>query len=226
MKKILSLLLACVFLQTQCWALVGGPFNNGIRPGEEPDGAYSAVLSGKNLIGMMQFGVSSSSESNGRFVVFHEGIINYGVASGIADLPSRTVAASLMGVAALVGETTGSSASAAVAGQTITIRASAEGVFTAAMKGIPPQVIIQGKGTLSSVASVETITATGPIVNGNVTTSTTEQLERKVTKFRVRGSRTSKSAYNILNNYSAIPPLTPTIPPLTTPVPVPPVIIP
>src|SRR5690349_11981228 len=112
-KKIAPLLLfSLLFSQSPSEGLVGGPFDDGRAvPGQGggADGTYSAVLTGKNLIGTATFGIGSYGgfEGNGRFTLFHEGIVHYGSVSGTADLTSKRVAAALLGVAGLPTETTG-----------------------------------------------------------------------------------------------------------------------
>jgi len=100
---LLGLLLDHSPVSPRAQALVGGPFDNNTFPGVNADGTYSGTISGRNLIGIVTFGVSSTTETNGRFSVFHEGFVHYGAATGIADLQSRRVAGSLLGVAALGG---------------------------------------------------------------------------------------------------------------------------
>lgn len=139
-------------------ALVGGPFDDNQYPGADADGTYSGTITGNNLIGMVTFGVDGSQESNGRFSVFHEGFVHYGAASGFADLASRRVAGSLLGVAALPTETTGGSGTTQSSGQAITVRSSAEGAFIAQMKGYPQQITFEGEGRLSTTANTAVIT--------------------------------------------------------------------
>ncbi|KAB2647119.1 MAG: hypothetical protein DVB27_04975 [Verrucomicrobia bacterium] len=181
MKQIISLLLACAFVQNQCFALSGGPFDNNQGNGATADGSYVAVLSGKNMVGMMQFGVSGSSPSTGRFVVFVEGFLASGVASGVADVSSKTIAAAI-GAAGVGG--------GGVAG--------AEGMFTARMRGFPQRVTFDGKGSLFiDPVNTETTVTTADLVNEEtgVTISTTPQVTRTATKFRVRGSRTARTNF-------------------------------
>jgi hypothetical protein len=181
MKQIISLLLACAFVQNQYFALSGGPFENNQGNGATADGSYSAVLSGKNMVGMMQFGVSASSPSTGRFVVFVEGFLASGVASGVADVSSKTIAGAI-GAAGVGGGGA----------------AGAEGMFTARMRGFPQRVTFDGKGSLFiDPVNTETTVTTADLVNEEtgVTISTTPQVTRTVTKFRVRGSRTSRTNF-------------------------------
>jgi hypothetical protein len=100
---LLGLILDCSPAHRSAQALVGGPFDDNNFPGVNADGTYSGTVSGHNLTGIVSFGVSSSSEAGGRFSIFHEGFVHYGAATGIADLASRRIAGSLLGVAPLGG---------------------------------------------------------------------------------------------------------------------------
>lgn len=218
-----ALLLLTAFLSSNlsAFALSGGPFGNGQPTGANANGTYSAVISGKNLTGMVQFGVSGSAESNGRFMVFHEGIVSYGTATGLADLASKQISAGLLGVSQLPGETTGASANPVTTSQTITVRASAEGAFEAKMRGFPAQIVFNGKGQLSSAANRGSSSTQTTTVNG--VTTTTTFASREQTSFRVRGSRTSNSPYSPINSFAALParaPATPA-PAVATPTPAP-----
>jgi len=187
MKQIISLLLACAFVQNQCFALSGGPFDNNQGNGATADGSYVAVLSGTNMVGMMQFGVSASAPSDGRFVVFVEGRLASGVASGVADVSTKTIAGAI-GAGGFAA-----SAAGALVG---------EGMFTAKMRGFPQRIFFQGKGTLYIPdVNTETTVTTADLVNEEtgVTISTTPQVTRTVTKFRVRGSRTSRTNFITAN---------------------------
>jgi hypothetical protein len=239
-KKLAPILLFSLFLsQSPSHGLVGGPFDNNQVPGGGADGTYSAVLTGKNLIGMAEFGIGSYTgfEGNGRFAVFHEGAVHYGVVSGMADLASKRVAAGLLGVAGLPSETTGSSANIGTgAGQALTVRSSAEGAFTAVIKGYPQQLLFEGDGALSSTANTAVTTA-GTTTNSTITiilpaqpktpnnpatfttVTTTETTQsatvRSETPFKVRGSRTSRTVFTALNSFAALAPLVPSSPSAT-----------
>ncbi|MEO6785574.1 MAG: hypothetical protein ABI318_05515, partial [Chthoniobacteraceae bacterium] len=70
MKKLLSLLLCYVFLQTETFALRGGPSNSG---GETVNGSYSGIMTettGSGDIGLFLLTATSSGASNGQFVIF------------------------------------------------------------------------------------------------------------------------------------------------------------
>lgn len=267
-------------------ALVGGPFDDDTVPGVNADGTYSGTISGHNLIGIVTFGVSSSQETNGRFSVFHEGFVHYGAATGIADLQSRRVAGSLLGVAALAGagtfgggvnvggagiagaaETAGAGTNTANTGN-LTVRSGLEGSFIAKMKGYPRAIKFEGDGILSTNANTAVVSKppvspiTGMIdayriffpTNGvaqsqsdtvqndasandqsedsNIAgaggyTTTDVQTQRAIlrtqTPFHIRGSRTSRTVYSTINNYTGVVTTTiVTTPVLVTPFPVPP----
>jgi len=165
---LLGLLLDHSPVSQRAEALVGGPFDDNNFPGVNADGTYSGTISGKNLTGIVSFGVSSSQETNGRFSIFHEGFVHYGTATGIADLASRRIAGSLLGVATLGGsgvnpgiglvETTGGSGQLAAQTQSITVRAALEGSFQGRMKGYPQQVKFEGDGRLSTSANTAVVT--------------------------------------------------------------------
>jgi hypothetical protein len=222
-------------------ALVGGPFDNGHSIGATAAGTYAGVIRGINLTGLVQFGISDSSESNGRFAVFHEGIMSYGVCEAIADPTFKTIAGVLLGVTALPAETTGASANitGTTALQAITVRGSAEGAWDAQMKGFPIAITFEGKGTLATVANPTTVTtaATGDSVvitspgtaddgisggtnTQTVTATATTTVQgtqlRGTTPFQIRGSRTSLQTYNPINSFAAVPPRVPTTPSGTT----------
>ena len=230
-KALAPILLASIlFYSPAAFALHGGPFDNGQVSGATAAGTYAGVITGKNLIGTVQFGVSDISETNGRFVVFHEGILSYGVATGIADAQNQRIAGALLGVAALPGETTGGSATPGTTFQTITVRSSAEGAFTAEMKGFPTVITFEGKGELATVANPVTlstattgndVTVTGPgtadngntndpqSTTGTATTTINGATMRASTPFEIRGSRTSLTQYAPLNSFASVPPIAP-----------------
>ena len=242
-------------------ALVGGPFDDNNYPGSSADGTYSGTVSGHNLTGIVTFGVSSSQETNGRFSIFHEGFVHYGAATGIADLQSRRIAGSLLGVATLGGSGTagggvnvtdsaGGSGTGGTNTGTITVRSGVEGSFEARMKGYPNYIKFEGKGRLSSNANTAVIVkppispltglidayavffptnsspktqsdsptedsnsaATG--ANTTVDVQAQRTILRTETPFKIRGSRTSRTVFTTLNNY------TPVVPTATTSTPI------
>lgn len=237
LKAFAPLVLASMMLQTPAaFALSGGPFDGGRAPGASAAGSYSGVMTGKNLIGLTQFGISDVSESNGRFSVFHEGIMSYGVAEGIADAANQRLAGMFMGIALLPNEGNGSGSLGVdqASTQTISVRGSAEGAWTAEMKGFPIAITFEGKGQLSTVANpvtvtdgngagTVTITGGGTADNGDdntspqiVQTDTAATIYsttlRATTPFEIRGSRTSLGTYSVINSFTSIDPLVPTNP--------------
>ena len=239
-KTLAPVLAASILLYSPAaFALTGGPFDNGYSPGASAGGTYAGVITGKNLTGLVQFGISDSSEQTGRFAVFHEGIMSYGVCNGIADPSNQRIAGALLGVAPLPGETTGASGSPGNPFQTITVRTSAEGFFTAEMKGFPVAITFEGKGELSSLANPVTVTdptdggtvivtAPGTASNGGTldpqpnsgeATSTIQGTTlRATTEFEIRGSRTSLTSFAPFNAFASVPPIVPGNP-QPTPVP-------
>ncbi|MEQ1861814.1 MAG: hypothetical protein ABMA13_17995 [Chthoniobacteraceae bacterium] len=240
LKALAPLMLASMFAYTPAaFALTGGPFDNGRSLGETAGGTYSGVMTGKNLIGLLQFGISDSSESNGRFTVFHEGIMSYGACQAIADAANQRIAGALIGIALLPnGEgngTSGSSVQDQNSTQIITARSSAEGAWTAEMQGYPIAITFEGKGEVTTVANPVTVT-TGFTVAGGVTITGSGSADngddnispqivqgttdatvfsttvRATTPFEIRGSRTSLTGYTSLNSFSSIEPLVPTNP--------------
>jgi len=240
-KALAPVLAASILLYSPAaFALTGGPFDNGYSPSATAQGTYAGVITGKNLTGLVQFGISDISESTGRFAVFHEGIMSYGVCNGIADPANQRIAGALLGVTPLPGETTGASGQSGNSFQTITVRTSAEGFFTAEMRGFPVAITFEGKGELSTLANPVTVTDTAaggtviitapgtadngntndPQPNGAAATSVIQGTTlRATTDFEIRGSRTSLTNFAPFNSFSSIPPIVPGNP-QPTPVPV------
>ena len=238
-KALAPILAASILLYSPAaFALTGGPFDNGYSPNATAQGTYAGVITGKNLTGLVQFGISDSSESTGRFAVFHEGIMSYGVCNEIADPHNQRIAGALLGVAPLPGETTGASGQPGTSFQTITVRTSAEGAFTAEMNGFPVAITFEGKGEISTVANPVTVTdatpgatvivtAPGTANNGNTNDPQPNQgaaastiqgtTLRATTPFEIRGSRTSLTTFAPFNSFSSIPPITPGNPVATPP---------
>ncbi|HEX8297447.1 MAG TPA: hypothetical protein VF593_14170 [Chthoniobacteraceae bacterium] len=248
MKKVAPLVLLSLLLDhspvnQSAQALVGGPFDDNNFPGINADGTYSATLSGRNLIGLVQFGVSSSFEGNGRFSVFHEGFLHYGAATGIADLASRRIAGSLLGVASLItADASGTAGSATATGSTqnLAVRTAAEGSFTAQMEGYPQAIKFEGEGRLSTTANTAVLVSSatggsdfgitievpgapgtntdnlGAAGDADLVTATQSSILRTETPFKVRGSRTSRTLFSPINSYTGIPPVS-----VTTPTPTP-----
>jgi hypothetical protein len=237
-KAFAPILIASILLYTpSAFALRGGPFDNGQVSSASAAGTYAGVIKGNNLIGMVQFGVSDNAESDGRFTVFHEGILSYGACQGIADPNSGEIAGALLGIAPLPGENQGSTGSPTTPTQTLTVRTSAEGMFTAEMKGYPINITFEGDGELSTVANPVTTTAdaagndvivtgggtadngfaNGPLTATATTTTTVNGTTvRARTPFEIRGSRTSTLNFVAATAFTGTTPIDPG----STPVPV------
>ncbi|HET6410114.1 MAG TPA: hypothetical protein VFG14_19650 [Chthoniobacteraceae bacterium] len=237
-KALAPILAASILLYTpSAFALRGGPYDNGQVSSATAGGTYAGVITGNNLIGMVQFGVSDNSEPDGRFTVFHEGILSYGMCQGVADPNNGQIAGALLGLAPLPGETTPSGGTSVNAIQTLTVRTSAEGMFTAEMEGYPVNITFEGDGELSTVANPVTTTAdaagndvivtgggtadngtnNGPLSATAVTSTTVEGTTvRARTPFEIRGSRTSLTQYVSATTFTG----TPLIDPGSTPAPV------
>jgi hypothetical protein len=100
MNKVLSLLLSFVFLQTQAWALSGGPVFGGGAGNLNVIGTYGGVLipnledavgdddegTGTSAsIGVFSLGVQETGPATGTAVVFVEGTAYNGTITGIVD---------------------------------------------------------------------------------------------------------------------------------------------
>jgi len=84
MKKVLSLLLAFVFLHTQAHALSGGPVFG--TQGTSIIGTYSGVLTGPpNALGIFVVGVKEAGPATGDFNIFIGGTFYGGSIIGIGD---------------------------------------------------------------------------------------------------------------------------------------------
>ena len=92
MKKVLSLLVAYVFLQTQMWAIGGGP-NRGGASAFSLVGSYAGALLPSssstgaqfNGLGLFTLGLPQSGLGNGDFVYFSEGKTFTGTIVGLGD---------------------------------------------------------------------------------------------------------------------------------------------
>ncbi len=109
MKKILSLLLAFVFLQTQTWAIGGGP--QGTGGGAALVGTYAGVLiptaqtkplvvgaQNSASIGLFVLAVPATGVAKGAAVAFVDGIAFTGDMTGIADPKKQTIVAIVEGI--------------------------------------------------------------------------------------------------------------------------------
>ncbi len=131
MKKVLSLLLAFVFLQANTWALSGGPVYAGDTASVK--GTYAGTLIGKNTIntptdpnnstganglGIFAIGVPTTGPGVGAFAFFSQGDTFFGTIVGIIDPDLLTLNALVNGntVVQNVGGNNGSSTSGTPAG--------------------------------------------------------------------------------------------------------------
>lgn len=92
MKQVLSLLMAFVFLQTQSWALSGGPFG-GSGSGGSLTGSYAGVLIPEvapvvgtaTSIGLFTLLQPDSGFTTGAISVFVDGVAYLGTITGVMD---------------------------------------------------------------------------------------------------------------------------------------------
>jgi hypothetical protein len=100
MKKVLSLLMAFVFLQVQSWALSGGPFDNpftnnitgtyaGVMIGSVPAGG-AGVLGGAGL-GIFTIGLPTGGIGTGIFALYSGGASIGGDIIGLGDPKLQTI---------------------------------------------------------------------------------------------------------------------------------------
>lgn|GEM_PF-4852671 len=226
--------LASLILQAPAaFAISGGPFDNGHASGATASGSYSGVITGKNLVGIVQFGVSDATLQNattgatvspvGRFSVFHEGYLATGTCDAIADASSQRIAGTLDGVVDTLEtqELDNSTNIPIFAGDvnfpddTAFSGFTAEGAFTAEMKGYPVSITFEGEGQFASIANPTTTTniadggtvsltsggsadndnqANDPsITDAEAAARVLSTATRATTAFEIRGSRTSAS---------------------------------
>ena len=117
MKRILSLLLAFVFLQTETWAIGGGPLSAGST--DSVSGLYVGVLiprtvnrifqnpsfipttaSDSNSLGLFAVSVPTKGVATGNYLFFQDGEAFFGTITGVADPGSRTFRGLIAGSAA------------------------------------------------------------------------------------------------------------------------------
>ena len=114
MKKVLSLLVAFVFMQVQTWALSGGPQYGGDQA--SVTGTYAGVFTGiggtavnlgtgtlvdsagTNAVGLFVIGVPVTDVANGSLALFFEGAFFQGGIIGIADPNKKTLTGVCQGV--------------------------------------------------------------------------------------------------------------------------------
>lgn len=120
MKKVLSLLLAFVFLQVQTWALSGGPVFTSGSLGARVIGTYAgtllpesvnrifgnpsfignAAVSDRNILGLFIIGVPQSGEAAGNFLFFQDGEAFFGGITALVDPANGKLRGLLSGAAA------------------------------------------------------------------------------------------------------------------------------
>lgn len=114
MKKVLSLLVAFVFLQVQTWALSGGPNYGGNQAAVS--GTYAGVFTGiggtatalttgtlvdtagTNAVGLFVIGVPQTDVATGTMAIFFEGTFFQGGILGIADPNKQTLTGVCQGI--------------------------------------------------------------------------------------------------------------------------------
>ena len=114
MKKVLSLLVAFVFMQVQTWALSGGPKYGGNQA--SVSGTYAGVFTGiggtalalgtgvlvdsagTNAVGLFVIGVPITDVANGTMALFFEGAFFQGGILGIADPNKQTLTGVAQGI--------------------------------------------------------------------------------------------------------------------------------
>jgi len=123
MKNVLSLLVAFVFVQTQCWALSGGPVYSGNQAAVT--GIYAGVLTGvtttgdilgagttttsvgTNSIGLFLITVPQTGFATGTTALFFEGTSFTSTLTGIADPNKKTLVAIADGTVSTTTTTVG-----------------------------------------------------------------------------------------------------------------------
>jgi len=180
MKKILSLLLCYVFLQTETFALRGGPGNSGTLT---VTGYYSGTMTdttGSGNVGLFLIGATSAGASTGQFIIFdfsaassnaYEGLITglsdtsrggtgkfVGVFSGSAVVSSVTATQSVSGEMTCSVSKTGSTQNLRLTGtatsETLTL-------FTLQSAGAGTGSVVIGGGTGSTTTSESVV---GPAI--------------------------------------------------------------
>jgi hypothetical protein len=108
MKKVLSLLMAFLFLQTETWALSGGPFSNGFNSsslvgtyagvmiGTVPPGGVGAV--GGSGLGIFTIGLPQGGIGTGIFALYSGGNTIGGDVIGLGDPKDQTIRGVMSGI--------------------------------------------------------------------------------------------------------------------------------
>lgn len=117
MKQVLSLLVAYVFLQTQMWAIGGGPRNGGSTT--SVSGTYVGVMipsrvnrlfqspsftptaeSDANTLGIFAISIPATGIGTGNYLFFQDGEAFFGTMAGVADPGKSTFLGLIAGAAA------------------------------------------------------------------------------------------------------------------------------
>lgn len=117
MKQVLSLLVAYIFLQTQMWAIGGGPRHGGST--SSVSGTYAGVLipsrvnrlfqnpsftptaeSDANTLGIFAISIPTTGVGTGNYLFFQDGEAFFGSMSGVADPGRGTFIGLIAGAAA------------------------------------------------------------------------------------------------------------------------------
>ena len=163
MKKILSLLLACVFVQTQCWALSGGPIYPGAGfPASGEKFVYGGAMiprSGSNSMGVFFVSAPVGEIGTGQFSFFIEGELVTGEMTGTTD-DQGNFSAVFQGATRETGDVT-----------TSTTTGSTEGSLSEGTQTVVGPVPI---GTIVGSQNIPPLIVDGVIVTGDITTSITD----------------------------------------------------
>ena len=183
MKKILSLPLACVFLQTQCWALSGGPVYPVASVPESGEtviyGGAMIPRSGSNSMGVFFVSAPVGKVGTGQFNFFIEGELVTGEITGATDAKGNFSAvfqgATRESSEATVTTTTGSTqAGSTTTGSTqagSTTTGSNQGSVSEGTQTVVGPVPI---GTIVGSPNIPPLIVDGVIVTGDITTSITD----------------------------------------------------
>ena len=218
MKKVLSLLLAFVFLQTQTWAIGGGPQGNG--GGAALVGTYAGVLipvsqtkpavvgaQSAASIGLFVVAVPAVNVAKGAAVAFVDGIAFIGDVTAIADPKKQTLVGIVEGVSnfdvitiIFVPDANGN-----VVPTTIRTKIFAQGGINARFESSggnvnPTTGTVGGNSRLSGSASLDLF--------ADLNVGGTPNIYNTV-KFRVDGFKQSATASAATINFTGVDPNTP-----------------
>lgn len=207
MKKVLSLLVAFVFLQVQSWALSGGPvYGAGGNGNPSIIGTYGGVLIPTSQtpaptsiqppsIGVFSIAVPETGLSAGVAIIFVNGVAFLGQIAGMGDVDNQSIQGLIGGTSSFqikVGANTfsvfaqGSFEAKVIAGDA--------GAFTTAPAG-------SGNGTSSSSGSSSTSAANKPSEIGS-TNSARLQGSAQIGTFFTFDGTTGSPNIDVIVNYS------------------------